>query len=263
MSKVTPDGADRGAWTSFPRLENDDAAGRPEEWFEREFVQAETALGHPSRTALLVIDMQHDFCSPVGVMGSQQADLTGARTILPRIVRLVAEARRAGALVVFLQNVNLPHAHSSSDAEIGRRVARRTPPDITLKDSWGAQFVPELAPRADDVVVAKHRRSGFLHTDLEMILRASRRDVVLCVGMVTSACVISTALDAAQRDFYCYVVEDCVAAYDSGLHEAAMTVLRGQVAGTVQHTTVIDGWTSATQPVTLSDSVTEDAGSGV
>lgn len=262
MSEIPTGSELDGSQPPACRLENP-GAGYPEEWFGREFLRQSDALESPARTALVVIDMQHDFCSPSGVMGAMHADLTGANAILPRIVRLVDEARRAGVLVVFLQNVNLPHARSSGDAEIARRVARRTPPDITLDGSWGAEFVPALTPRDGDVVVVKHRRSGFLHTDLEMVLRANRRDVVVCVGMVTSACVIATAIDAAQRDFYCYVVEDCVAAYDATLHDAAMTVLRGQVAGTMPQANVIKAWSRSARGSEPEPLIAEDSGSPV
>lgn len=227
-----------------PVLANQAAAGSPETWFDRAIMSGTAPLTRPEEVALIIIDMQNDFAHPDGVMGSvMNADMTAAREIIPRLRDLIGLAREAGALIVYLQNVNLPLARSSSDAEISRRVARETPPDITLKGSWGADFVDLIQPQAGDPVIVKHRRSGFLHTDLDLVLRACHRTVAVCVGMATAACVTATAIEAAQRDYYCYVVSDCVGGYSAPLHDAALTVLRTQVAGVVTAGEVAAAWT--------------------
>jgi nicotinamidase-related amidase len=227
----------------LPALANPLIAGPAEAWYGRNLEFDTEPLARPTETALIIVDMQNDFAHPDGVMGSVlKADMTDAEAILPRIKNLIDGARKAGVLIVYLQNVNLPHGRSSSDPEVARRVARATPPDITLQGSWGADFMKEIEPLPGDPLITKHRRSGFLHTDLDMVLRASGRDVTLCVGMATAACVTGTALDAAQRDYYCYVISDCVGGYARPLHDAALAVLRTQVAGVVTSDEVLAAW---------------------
>ena len=213
-----------------------------DEWYDRDFIPAESTGHEVSRTALIVIDMQNDFCSPGGVMASLGADMSATRGVVGRLSDLLASARDSGVLVVHLNNINLPHGRSSGDPEVARRIQRRTPPDITLRDSWGAQQIPELPVGDDDVLVTKHRRSGFIGTDLEAILRRSGRDILYVTGVVSSACVLATSIDAAQRDFYTFVVEDAIAAYETRMHDAAMTVLRSQVFGVVDSISLAQAW---------------------
>ncbi|MGH3118276.1 MAG: cysteine hydrolase family protein [Gaiellales bacterium] len=204
----------------------------------------ETTFGDPDGTALLVIDMQNDFVADGGVMDRVGTDLRAAQAIIPTAATLIEAARDIGVLVVFVKNTNLPFGRSTGEAELARRLSREIPADITLAGSWGAQLIPQLQLRDGDVVVTKHRRSGFFSTDLDMVLRANRRDAVVCVGLATPACVLATALDATHRDLFSFVAQDCVAGYSEQLHEAAMAVLRTHVTGVVTADILRSRWAS-------------------
>ncbi|MDQ3676739.1 MAG: cysteine hydrolase, partial [Actinomycetota bacterium] len=82
---------------------------------------------------------------------------------------------------------------------------------ILIKDSWNTEILPELAPEADDIVVPKHRFSGFFETRLDAILKQRGITTLVFTGCTTSICVESTLRDAFFRDYRCLLLEDCTA----------------------------------------------------
>ena len=82
---------------------------------------------------------------------------------------------------------------------------------ILIRDTWNTDIVPELAPKAGDIVLYKHRYSGFYQTDLDAILRKLNAKYLVFIGCTTSVCVESTIRDAMFRDYSCVLLEDCTA----------------------------------------------------
>ena len=190
-------------------------------------------LVDPAHTALLLIDMQHDFVDPDGVFGRLGVDLSMYQAIRPRLAALLAAAREHGVLVVHVQNTALPGRRSDSPAQIRfnlrmHEAARRGGPPLryTLPGTPGREFVPELAPLADEVVVPKYRSSGFWGTNLEQVLRSNGIKTVVVGGCTTEGCVESTARDAMFSDHYVVIPEDCVGSDDKAQHEASMFLMR-------------------------------------
>lgn len=183
----------------------------------------------PRHTALLVVDMQRDFCSPEGHFDQSGKDLSMTRAIVPRLTGLVEEARRAGALVVFIQNTTLPNGLSDSPAWIyghlktGLRLEGTAP--YTLEGSEGQEIIPELAPRPSEPVVKKFRSSAFHNTVLDSLLKSRGIQSVVVTGVVTQGCVLATWRDATFHDYYTAVVPDCVASYKPDLHDAALKIM--------------------------------------
>jgi nicotinamidase-related amidase len=106
-----------------------------------------------------------------------------------------------------------------------------SPSRILIRDTWNTDIVDELRPLPGDVVLYKHRFSGFFETELDSVLRTSGIDTLLFVGATTSVCVESTVRDAMFRDFHCLVVEDCVAEpvgadLPRSNHDASLLVLQ-------------------------------------
>ena len=102
---------------------------------------------------------------------------------------------------------------------------------VLVRDMWNTDLIDELCPMPDDVVLYKHRYSGFFETDLDAILRAAGVETLFFVGATTSVCVESTFRDAMFRGFHCLVVEDCVAEpigadLSRGNHDASLLVLQ-------------------------------------
>ena len=195
-----------------------------------------TELGElvdPAHSALLVVDMQRDFCEPGGAFDRLGIDLSMYPPVIPRIAGLVAAARRGGVPVVFVQMTVLPGRRSESPAQIRfnmRLHARHAgePLAYALEGSPGHEMLPELAPEPGDLVVRKYRSSAFWGTNLELLLRSNGiRSVVVC-GCTTEGCVESTARDALFADLYVVLAEDAVASDDRAQHEASLLLMRNR-----------------------------------
>lgn len=189
-------------------------------------------LVDPAHTAVVVVDMQHDFVSPDGAFAQLGVDVSAYVDLRPRLTGLLAAARRAGVLVLHLQNTALPGRRSDSPAQLRFNMrmhahARRGGPALlyTVPGTPGHAFVPELAPAPGDLVVAKHRSSGFWGTPLDLLLRSNAIRSLVVVGCTTEGCVDSTARDALFNDYYVVVVRDGVASDDPRQHEAALLLM--------------------------------------
>ena len=150
----------------------------------------------PATTVLLIVDMQNDFVNPEG-----RLCVPGARNTIPVIAGLLAAARAHGMPVIYTQDWHEPDDPEAAlwgpHAEAG---------------TWGAEIVPELAPRAGDLVLRKVRYDGFYGTPLEHELHRRRIDTLIIVGTVSNICVLHTAGSAALRWFRVIVPVDAVSA---------------------------------------------------
>lgn len=190
-------------------------------------------LVEPAHTALLLVDMQRDFVEPDGAFGRLGVDLSMYAAMRPRLVGLRAAARTAGVLVVNIQNTTLPDRQSDSPAQIRFNLrmhqgARDSGPPLqyTMTGTVGHEFIPELTPAPDEIVVRKHRSSAFWGTDLQMLLHSNGIKTVVVTGCTTEGCVESTARDAMFTDHYVVIAQDCVASDDPAQHEASMFLMR-------------------------------------
>jgi nicotinamidase-related amidase len=165
----------------------------------------------PAHTALILVDMQNDFLAPEGNSARVEGrDVSEVPDVIHTLAGLLEEARRVGVLVVHLQNTTLPDGRSDSPAFLAAKARVAKNPLYTLDGTWGHEFVDDLAPVAGEVVVRKHRSSGFVNTDLDLILRANRIESVVVTGCITNGCVLATAQHARFNDYYTVVPEDCV-----------------------------------------------------
>jgi ureidoacrylate peracid hydrolase len=106
-----------------------------------------------------------------------------------------------------------PHWIKHSRLRVGDEVVApdESPSRILVRDTWNTQILDSLAPEPGDVVVSKHRFSGFFETDLDKVLRGLGAKYLLVTGCTTSVCVEATVRDAMYRDYTCIVLEDCTA----------------------------------------------------
>ena len=192
----------------------------------------------PAHTALLVVDVQNDFCSPAGMMSAEGLDVRAAVTTAERLEDFIAAARGAGALVVFVRSVLSSDDNRYLSDVILEQATRRRAGSYTLRPvcvdgAFGGDFYGNVRPAPGDPVVTKHRYSAFLRTDLETILRTAGIRTVVLAGVATNVCVETTARDAFMRDFYVVLSSDGTAAYSGAEHEATLTTIDryfGQVA---------------------------------
>lgn len=189
-------------------------------------------LVDPRHTALVVVDMQRDFCTPGGVFDRLGVDISMYPAMVPRLARLIDGARAAGVRVVYVMMTTLPGRLIESPAQI--RFNRRLhlaanggePLDYTTDGSVGQQIIPELPVEDGDVIVKKYRSSGFWGTNLDMLLRSNAVQTVIVAGCTTEGCVESTARDAMFNDYYVVIPEDCVASDDREQHDASLLLMR-------------------------------------
>ncbi len=190
-------------------------------------------LADPSHTALVLIDMQHDFVDEDGLFGQLGVDLSMYEESRPRLAELLEAARENGVLIIHLQNTQLADHKSDSPAQHrfnlrmhGGFRQGEMPLTYTVPGTKGHQFLPEFEPRAGELVVRKYRSSGFWGTNLDMLLRSNQVQTVVVTGCTTEGCVESTARDAMFNDYYVVIPEDCVASDDRSQHEASMLLMR-------------------------------------
>jgi nicotinamidase-related amidase len=178
----------------------------------------------PSHTALVLVDLQNDFCDPAGSMGRLGEGLDAIRAVLPNAAALLAEARAAGVMVVHVK-AEYGGANQSDVSLFAGAGASATA--CCAPGSWGAEIVPEVAPLPGEPIEVKNRFSGFVDTGLEKLLRANRIRTLVVLGVATQCCVECTVRDAALRDFYVVVPRDCCAARARmrHLHEASLETM--------------------------------------
>jgi ureidoacrylate peracid hydrolase len=195
---------------------------------------------NPAHSALLVIDMQNDFCATGGLVSRDGRDISQAQQMAARLPAFIDAARAAGVLVVFIRclyttetNVYLSDVWLEQAAR--KREGGYTRIPVCCDGEWNGAFYGDLQPKKGDVVVTKHRYSAFHNTDLDLVLRSNGVRSVILTGVVTNVCVETTAREAFVRDYYVVAVEDGCAAYVAADHVQSMSNIDrffGQVAQT-------------------------------
>lgn len=181
----------------------------------------------PDHTALVVIDVQNDFCAPGGMMDQEGFDLGDAQAMADRLPPLIAAARAAGVLVVFVRNVySSEHNFYLSDTWLEQasraRAGSYTRRGVCMADSWEGDFFGDVRPEPQDPVVTKHRFNAFRNTDLDTILRANGIRTTVFTGVATNVCVETSARDAFMHDYYVVFTTDGTATYAREDHEATL-----------------------------------------
>jgi nicotinamidase-related amidase len=208
-------------------------------------------LVDPRHTALLVVDMQRDFCTPGGAFDRLGIDISMYPAIVPRLVSLVDGARSVGVRIIYVLMTVLPGRASESPAQIRfnmRMQVGHTRGDAlsyTADGSEGQRVIPELDVLDGDLVVKKYRSSAFMGTNLDLLLRSNGIQTVVVTGCTTEGCVESTARDAMFGDYYVVLADDCVASDDLEQHEASMLLMRHRfdIAGSAE---ILGHWSRTT-----------------
>lgn len=183
-----------------------------------------------NKSALIVIDMQNDFCHPRGWLAGIGVDIAPARAPIAPLRRLLPALRGAGVPIVWVNWGNRPDLANLSPALLhvydgaARGAGLGSPlPDAPVpgarvleKDSWAAAVVDELAPAAEDLRVDKYRMSGFWDTPLDSILRQQGVTTLFFAGVNADQCVLATLMDANFLGYDTILVEDCSATTSPG-----------------------------------------------
>lgn len=193
---------------------------------------------NPAHTALLVIDMQNDFCHPDGAVAQEGFDLSMTHAMLPALQRLVAAARAAGTAVVHIRVV--ADVWTRADAWLEQKQAQGFLPKCA-RGTWGAEFWG-IEPAADERVVDKFRYSAFVGTELDFILNNRGIRCLIHTGVATNVCVETTLRDAFMHNFYVVLVSDATAAPTAAEHEATVHNVQRWFGVTATVDAIIAAW---------------------
>ncbi|KAB8126985.1 cysteine hydrolase [Gracilibacillus oryzae] len=176
----------------------------------------------PEETALIVVDVQNDFCHEDGSLAKTGANLEMVSSMMPPLKNVIEHAKEAGVSVIYIQTI---HEESTDSKTWTNRFRNKEKPAVCRKGSWGSEFY-EINPQADDIVVIKHRYSAFINTRLESVLKTKGIKSLLMTGISTNVCVESTARDGFMLDYQIVLLEDCCASFSRKAHEMTLINIR-------------------------------------
>lgn len=185
-------------------------------------------------TALVIIDMQRDFCEPGGFGETLGNDVSLLREVIPPLQAVLAAARDAGMTVIHTREGHLPDLSDCPPAKLTRgnptlRIGDPGPKGrILVRGEYGHDIVDELAPLPGESVIDKPGKGSFHGTEFGAELAARGITSLVVTGVTTEVCVHTTVREANDRGYECLVLSDCVGSYFPEFQRVGLAMIAAQ-----------------------------------
>lgn len=194
--------------------------------------------------AVVIVDVQNDFCHPEGALARMGHDVSGAAEMLPALRGLLDRAGAFGVPRIFVRTEHSEWTDTPAwrARGSGSRTLRPAEIPVCRPGTWGVEFYG-IRPTRDDWVIVKHRYSAFAYTPLELALEARERPTIVLAGTTTNVCVEATALDALARGFHPVLITDATSCSSEDKHLAAVAEFSGHIGRAVTSEELLSAWT--------------------
>lgn len=192
---------------------------------------------NPAKTAVIVVDVQNDFCHPEGACALRGNDVGAVKSMMPHLHQLISTARNHQVPVIFIQTF---HEKATDSAAWTRRSDGRSG-EVCRTGTWGADFF-EVTPLPDEIIVNKHRYSAFINTRLDSVLRTLGIETLVMTGVSTNVCVESTARHGFMLDYNIAFVADACAAFSQEAHDMTLVNIDGFFGSVMTTDQLIETW---------------------
>jgi ureidoacrylate peracid hydrolase len=189
-------------------------------------------------TALIIIDMQKDFCCEGGIFHKRGFDIKSAQNLAKRLNSFLKEGRKTLKHIIHLQMIRKPEFTSPLVDDLYSRTKMERSYDPAFAEFY------EVIPQTGDIVIPKHKYSGFVSTYLDPLLRSKRINTLIITGLATNVCVESTARDGFMREYYIIIPSDLTEGTSTEAKKWSLLNLDMFFAEVVSSNEILECWKS-------------------